>query len=374
MSKTQALSSSYQPQSNQFSLDAPVQPALRSKIKAQNLRKQLQARMVDLGSLQTNWSSRESDLRKKSEDLITQLKTVQRQFEISKNQERAKHLQVLDQLNKQHHLAVLDLQSQIDENIDRKDFVDDCSDLDQQIEEVKLQISSFQKIQLQADEEEEEKEDDDHIQKIELLEQRLTEMQNLHLQAVHQRDEESRNSTQALEELILNQQKVDDENRATIKQMVDRINSIDRNHQNQLSTIEKQLHENKRQMSNNLRTAYNKAAELQQKISKYQHDHKKEMDQLIEEETQYREALETLNAQHRAHLEESMNAAKKCSDEKRRFATMQHEVEELNGELLRETIEHENLIKEVNKMDNEVLNQMSSSVTDPALSFSFNRF
>lgn len=374
MSKSQGPSASYQPTSNQFSLISPVQPALRSKIQAQNLRKQLQARMVDLGSMQTNWNSQESDLRKKSEDLITQLRNVQRQNEIIKNKERAKHLQVLDQLNKHHHLAVLDLQSQIDENIDRNEFVDDCSDLDQQIENIKLQIAEFQKAQMQDAEEEEEKEDEEHIIKVEKLEERLSEMQNLHMQAVHQRDEESKNATQTLEELILNQQKVDEDNKATMKQLVEQLNSIDRNHQSQLSNIEKQLHESKRQTSNNLKNAMNKAAELQQKISKFQHDHKKEMDMLIEEETQYREALEKLNAQHRAHLEESMNAVKKCSEEKRRFATMQHEVEELNGELLRETIEHENLIKEVNKMDNEVLNQMSQNVTESTLSFSYNRF
>lgn len=374
MSKSQGPSSSYQPQSNQFSLVTPVQPALRSKIQAQNLRKQLQARMVDLGSMQTNWNSQESDLRKKSEDLINQLRDVQRQNEIAKNQERAKHLQVLDQLNKRHHLVVLDLQSQIDENIERNENVDDCSDIDQQIENINLQIAEFKRIQMREDEEEEEKEDEEHIQRIEKLEERLQEMQNLHMQAVHQRDEESKNATQSLEELINNQQKVDDENKNAIKQLIEQLNSIDRNHQSQLSTIEKQLHESKRQTANSLKNAMSKAAEFQQKISKYQHDHKKEMDALIEEETQYREALEKLNARHRAHLDESMSAAKKCSEEKRRFVTMQHEVEELNGELLRETIEHENLIKEVNKMDNEVLNQMSQNVTDPTLSFSYNRF
>ena len=375
MSQEQSTSSLYKPSKN-FILSAPVQPALKSKIQSQDLRAKLQSKMVDLGNMQTEWTQQETELRNKSEDLVTQLRDCQRQFDAAKKLEKAKHLQILDQLTRQHQLVVMDLQAQIDDCLEAKDnFDEDTADIDQEIENVKVQIAGFQRVQEQEDEEEEQ-EDEEHVERLEFLEKRLSEMQGLYAQAVQQREEESKNQTQKLEELLRHHQDLDDKNNQEIQQIIDQLNNLDRDQASQISGIEKQLTENKRHLSNNLKAANTKAAELQQSISKYQHDHKKEMNQIIEEETKFREQLETLNARHRGHLEEAMNAARRCSEEKRRFAAMQHEVEELNGELVRETIEHETLIKEVNKMDNEVLNQITRSVNDPSLtlSYSFTRF
>ncbi|OHT04109.1 hypothetical protein TRFO_06410 [Tritrichomonas foetus] len=371
-SSLQASTGSYRP-SKSFMLNSPVQPAIRSKKQSQDLRKQLRSKMVDLGNIQSDWSVQESNLRNKAEDLITQLRNCQRQFDATKKAEKVKHLQMLDQINRQHQIVVMDLQAQIDDCLDGQEEIDDLADIEQEIENVKIQITGFQKVQMIEDEEEEQ-EDFEHVEKIEMLEKRLIEMQSIFQKAVQQREEESRTSTQKLEELILRQQDIDDQNHVEFQRLVDNLNNLDREQALQIATIEKQLQENKRHLSNNLKSAINKAADLQQKITKYQHDHKKEMKHVIDEETGYRNLLETLNARHRGHLEESMNAARKCSEEKRRFAAMQHEVEELNGELVRETIEHETLIKEVNRMDNEVLNQMSRGVSDPSLSFTFNRF
>ena len=52
--------------------------------------------------------------------------------------------------------------------------------------------------------------------------------------------------------------------------------------------------------------------------------------------------------------------AKKFADEKKRFVAMHRELEMLNAELVRETVEHETLMKELNKMDSFVLSQMSA--------------
>lgn len=365
--------------SKKFALSMPLSQSLQSKIKSQNLRSQLQDRMVDLGNLQTEWCTQENKMRTKSEDLITQLRTISRKYEVQKNEEKAKHLQLLDQINQQHQIIVLDLQSQINNAIDMIQDDDDLSDLDLKIQNVQIEISGYQNLQEKINQEKQNEgtgdEEEELSEKYEMLENRLNEMQNLYLRAVQAREDESKSATHQLEELILKQQDIDQQNQLEIQQLVDQINSIDREHSNQIADIKKQEKEIKRRISHQLKSSMNKASQMQQEISKYQHDHKKEMNLLLDEENQFKQTFLKLNSQNSGYLNESSNAVKKYSDETRRIAAMKHEIEELNAELLRESIEHANLIKMANKIDDDILNQIPQNQTSSySLSFSYNRF
>ncbi|KAK8896340.1 hypothetical protein M9Y10_014238 [Tritrichomonas musculus] len=372
-------SSRYIPPSKKFALSLPVNPLLQSKLKSQDLRQQLQSRIVDLGSLQTEWSSQESQLRTKSEDLITQLRALSRQYEIKRNEERAKHLQALNQIIRQHQNIVLDLQSQINECIEDSQIDDDCSDIDQQIKSIKIEINGLREFQAQIAQENRkggnEEEEEEVNEKVEMLQNRLNEMQNLYTNNVLKREEESKSATLQLEGLILKQQDIDQQNQLEIQQLVDEINNIDLDQATQIAEIKKKEKDIKRSISQQLKEAMNEAAQLQHEIFQFQHDHKKEMNEKIDIESQLKQELAILNSRHAGYLNESINAAKKCSEEVRRMAAMKREIEELNSELLREKIENTNLIKESNKIDDDILNQVSENhTTSFSLSFSYNRF
>lgn len=351
--------------------------ASQGKIKSQNLRLQLQDRIVDLGNLQTEWSKKQNELRSKSEDLITQLKTVKRKYEIQKDEERAKHLQLVDQLNRQHQMIVLDLQSQINDLIDNDQYDDDddISGMDLRIENINREIEEYKSYLSRAEEDISHNEEEELNEKFELLEERLNEMKMLYSKAVKDRDDESKLATQQLETLILKQQEIDQQNQDEIHQLVDEINNLDRRHTDDVIEIKRQTKIAKGQISEQLKDSMREAALFQQEISKYQHDHKRKMNEEIDKQSEKKQELSMLNSRHFGYNSEFMNAAKKCSEEKRRIAAMKREIEELKAELQRESNENRILMKEANKIDDEILNQVPENSTSTySFSFSYNRF
>jgi hypothetical protein len=59
-------------------------------------------------------------------------------------------------------------------------------------------------------------------------------------------------------------------------------------------------------------------------------------------------------------MKEAIAYAQEYAQEKRRFVSMHREYEILHAELVRETVEHETLMKDLSKRDGYVLSQMSS--------------
>ena len=70
--------------------------------------------------------------------------------------------------------------------------------------------------------------------------------------------------------------------------------------------------------------------------------------------------LESLTTRQRQQMKEATNAARSYSEERRKFVAFHRELEMLNSELVRESVEHETLLKELNKMDTQLLSQMSA--------------
>lgn len=373
-------SQGYQSTIRKFELSTQVEPILRNKMQNQELRKDMQDKMMDLGNLQTKWDIQESELRGKSENYISQLRELAQNNEIIKNEERAKHLQIINQLNEEHQKAVLDLQAQIDHSIAEDTEFDVGLEIEEQIENLKLQIAEYQKVdQIKTEQDEQldqDKEDaeDANETRISQLQEELSEKQSLYESKIQERESNTKVVTQKLEELIQNQQKADDQKRLELQQLVNELNNLDKEQRSRISSKNRQLKDAKSHLTNSIRTINTKTVALQQDITKYQQNQKKKMKQILEEEEKVRMELGSVNARHRGYLDESMTAARSCSEEKRKYVQMQHEIEELHAELMRETIEHENLIKEANRLDDSLLDEMSNFPHLSTLSFSYNRF
>ena len=116
----------------------------------------------------------------------------------------------------------------------------------------------------------------------------------------------------------------------------------------------------------------NKCTNLQNEISDYQNNHANDMKMAINNQKKKKYDLKTCLARLRGSQEEAANAVKKYSEEKGKYTQLQQEVEELKADLMREQLEHDNLMKEVVQMDNEVISQMAKFVDEST--FTFNRF
>lgn len=344
--------------SRTLNISSPVKPEVRSKMQAQDLRLLLKEKIVELGNMQSEWNSNDAAYNDKCENIISQLRNLDLELKAAKNEERTKHLALYNELVEQHKQATLDLQNQIDEGLSASETIADFEELDAEIAELKREITELENAPQPVAEDE--VIDEEAEERIHELEDRLEEMQQVYEEAIRTREEDSKQSTQMIEQLVLKNQEAEESHEDEVQQLIESLNTLDQEHSEKIQDIENEIADCKHQVSSALKTALSKSAQLQENISKKQRDANRELKTLQEQADQLRNQLEATTARQRQQMKEASIAAKKYGEEKRRFVAMHRELEMLNSELVRESVEHETLLKELNKMDNFVLSQMSS--------------
>lgn len=352
-----------------INISSPAKPEIRNKMQAQDLRLLLKDKIAEFGTLDSEWKSMDSELNSKCEDLIAQLRDLDTELKAAKNEDRTRHLAAYNELIEQHKAAVLDLQTQIDDGLSGNEELADFEEIDAEITELKEEITRLENAP--APTAEMEVIDQDAEDRIRTLEDRLEEMQQVLDEALRQREEDSKASTQMIEQLVLKNQEAEEAHQDEIQQLIEELNNLDRDHAARVEEIEHEIVDEKRQIAGALKSSAAKANQLQTNISKKQRDHNRELKSLQETADQLRNQLEAMTARQKQQMKEASLAAKKYGEEKRKFVSMHRELEMLNAELVRETVEHETLMKELNKMDNFVLSQMSSSSSTRGPSNSF---
>lgn len=344
--------------SRTLNISSPVKPEVRSKMQAQDLRLLLKEKIVELGNMQSEWNSNDAAYNDKCENIISQLRNLDLELKAAKNEERTKHLALYNELVEQHKQATLDLQNQIDKGLSASEAIADFEELDAEIAELKREIAELENAPQPVAEDE--VIDEEAEERIHELEDRLEEMQQVYEEAIRTREEDSKQSTQMIEQLVLKNQEAEESHEDEVQQLIESLNTLDQEHSEKIQDIENEIADCKHQVSSALKTTLSKSAQLQENISKKQRDANRELKTLQEQADQLRNQLEATTARQRQQMKEASIAAKKYGEEKRRFVAMHRELEMLNSELVRESIEHETLLKELNKMDNFVLSQMSS--------------
>lgn len=358
--------------SSRLTITNPVDPNLRSQSKNQDMRQSLQQKMVDLGKLQTSWSSKQSLLNDKCETLVDQLRETQRRSTVEQSTKRAQHLKTLDNMVQKHQIEVMDLQTQINDAVTAPDTEDgSVIALDQEIESLKMQIEAFEglpapeapPIDVEGNEE-----------KRGFLEQRIIELKRVLEDATRKKEEDSKAATQMLQQLIVANQEADDRNQTEIAACVEELNEIERQQVQQVTSIEKEIKDTRAGLTRRLKDTVDRASEMQREVSLLHSKQKKEMQSFMDTAGKLRRELAGITENQQRNMAESAQVVKRTNDARRDFTALHKELEMLNAELARETIERETLMKQLQKMDDMVITQMTESVGGSGSTFSFAGF
>ena len=358
--------------SSRITIKDPVDPNLRFNSKNQEMRESLQSKLVSLGKLQTRWRQTESALNNKCELLVDQLRDTNRQISADQCAMRSQHLKTLDSMVKKHQIYVMDLQTQISEAMNTEHIEDpEVLALDQEIANLTNQIKAFEAlprpeappIDLEGNE-----------QKRGLMEDRISQLKAILQDAIRKKEEDSKSATQMLQQLIVKNQETDDCNQAEIAQCIDELNKMEQQHKQQVEGIETEIREAHKALTQRLKNSVDQACELQHEVTKLHKQQKGEMKELMETVDKLKRELSGITDQNHRHLEESASVIRRTNDARREYSALHKELELLNAELARETIEYETLMRQLHQMDESVITELTQSVGGDNSTFSFSGF
>lgn len=346
---------SFQPRNSRVTIISPVDPNISFQMKANDLRKSLQQKIADYGSLQTSWNRKETELSTQCESMISALKDTKRQYAVQKADRRATHLKTIDRMIREHQNEVLQLQRHINNAVNDYNDVDETLAMDNEIENLRAQVKCMESEPLPQY--------DFPVRSNEArmsnLEDRLSDLQGMLDTAIRERENESREGTRMLQQLTEKHQKIDTENQKELLKYVEELNKLEREHAEKIQKAKSEARDLVKQLAVNVRRANARAAAAQQEVTQMQKDKKRHMKTAMEQAGSLRRQLQTITERQQKQMEESMELARKCQNERKEYVELHKELEMLNAELARETIEHETLMKEMTRMDQMVLNQMS---------------
>ena len=306
------------------------------------------------------------------EALIDELRETQRQFAVDKASMRAKHLRTVDGMIQSHQTQVMHLQDQINEIVNNEEDVDETVALDLEIKELKQQIKIIEKEPLPKSGTA--GETDAMIGRQAMMEEKVNELQRVLEEVSRQREEDSQNGMQMLRELMMKSQKTEDANQKEILKLVEEINTMERDHYEQAQKIKLETRNACKQLAKNLNTASAKAAQMQKEIANAQKQQKQEIKALMNVAAGLRKELELWTSRQNEHMDQATKLARKVQAERVDFAQLHKEQEVLNAEFARETLEHQNLMKELSNMDQFLLGEMTSKLGGTSSVFSFQGF
>ena len=346
--------SSFQPIDSRVSVPSHLETDTSSFAKTQDLRKSLQQKIADYGELQSAWSSREAELADQCESLVSELKDTKRQFAVEKAAKRAKHLRTIDQMIQSHQSEVMRLQTQLNDEVQSYEDVDETLALDNEIDNLKAQIKSLENEPIP--------EYDVNVRLTESrvgeLEDRIAELQEMIEESMRERDEDSRQSTKMLQDLIAKNKQADAQNQKEVLKCIEELNKLEKEHAEQVQKAKTAARDTAKQLSAALKKANANAAKMQESVTEKQKQKKREMKSVMIQAADLRSELQAITERQQAHMDESTELAKNCQTERREYISLHKELEMLNCELARETVEHETLMKNLSKIDDMVINRM----------------
>ena len=345
--------SSFEPIDSRASVPNHLETDTSSFAKTQDLRKSLQQKIADYGELQSAWSSRQAELADQCESLVSELKDTKRQFAVEKAAKRAKHLRTIDQMIQTHQSEVMRLQTQLNDEVQSYEDVDETLALDNEIENLKAEIKSLENEPIP--------EFDINVRtesRVGELEDRVAELQEMIEESMREREEDSRQSTKMLQDLIAKNKQADAQNQKEILKCIEDLNKLEKAHAEQVQKAKAAARDMAKQLSANLKRANDNAAKMQASVTEKQKQKKRQMKSVMIKAADLRSELQAITERQQSHMDESTELAKNCQTERREYIALHKELEMLNCELTRETVEHETLMKNLSKIDDMVINRM----------------
>ncbi|OHS98030.1 hypothetical protein TRFO_35633 [Tritrichomonas foetus] len=273
-------------------------------------------------------------------------------------QEDQRHANEIDKMKQQHQLEILELQTQFSDGFSDDDQSHEFEELDHEIASLKDAIAKIENAPPPSGDTDDI--DEEAEERLRILEERLDEITLTRDEALQQREEDSKASTQMIEQLIIKNQDDELAFKTEIDQLVDRLSQIDREHSERIDEITHEFQENKKNIASALKNSLSRIAQLQNNFTKKQRAHNKTMIAMHDELDRLKANLESYTTRQKQQMREATYAAKCIIEEKQKFRSFHRELEMLNSELVRESVEHETLMMELNKMDGLILSQMSA--------------
>jgi DNA repair exonuclease SbcCD ATPase subunit len=350
-----------------LSLSSPQKSDAKTKLHAQDLRQVLSDRMVEFQHVQSEWLSEKEHLQSQCERFASELRSLDLQAAAEWDSDKKKHLIALAEMKEHHKNTVLELQAKIQDTLNADDSkVDD--ELNQEIAALREEIASL-------DDESHEPEDielvdadaDDRLQR---LRDQLDDLQQMHDDAIHQKEEQSQDHTHRIEQLVLKQQTHEEDHVERVAGLIEVLNQLDLERREKIGEIHQEIADERLRVLTSVKGASFKMQALQQNVAKKQREHSRMMRELQDKADRLRTALEAKTARQQQQMTEAKVCAGKIADEKKKFTAMSREFQMLNTERVREAVDHGALMRELSKMDSYILAQMSAGTAGTGGSWS----
>ncbi|OHT02066.1 hypothetical protein TRFO_07235 [Tritrichomonas foetus] len=342
-----------------LNISTPETPETHAMNQAQGLRTILQEKMVEFNKIKSNSTIADSEYTTKIEAYVAQLRDLDHNFQATKTEEATRHALELKKLQEDHKEKVLFLENQLNEGLSGSDTEDDLPEYDNEIAALKAEIAKWddQPTPTGVDD----LIGDDAEERIRELEERYEEMLQLHEEALQQREDDSKDTTSKIEQMIVRGQEEEASLNQEIQELVDRLTQLDSDQAARIDEYNREMADQRTQITNSLRNVNAKISHIQKNISKKQRTYSHQVQELHDQADTLRSELESYTTRQKQQMKEAAAAAKAYAEVRRKFVSMHKELEMLNSEKVREIVEHETLMKGLNKMDNFVLSQMSAS-------------
>jgi len=359
-----------------INVESPIKPEMKSKLQSHDLNKLFQDRMAEYAQIQTNWGVKDIEYRRKTEDLISQIREIQEEKNNTIIYDRKAHLKQIQELTEKYQESIRDLQAELDRNLNESEADNDFDEMDAEIKALRENLKNAEPMAAFDDNSDENSDidlDGELEERINELESNLAKLQEIYEEHVENREEVANENTDMIKSVIGKFESVQEEHKKEIESIVADLNHYSDKQSEKAKELEQKVLENKKSVANQLKNSLQSISRLEKAITQTQKENNREMTKLQTEADRLRIALETITARQKQQMKETAAASKKYGEEKRKFITRHKELELLHSELVRETVEHQTLLKELNKMDNALLSQSAFGSSKGSSSFSLSR-
>ena len=264
-------------------------------------------------------------------------------------------------MKQRHQLEILELQSQFSDGLmDSDPHEMDFEELDHEIQNLKDQIAQVENAPPPQGEMDDIEMNNEVQERIHALEGRLEEYLTKRDEILQLREEDSITSTNMIEQLIVRNEDDEKAYRAEIENLADELSKLDNKHAKSIEEINHERMDFKSGHAASMRNALSRISQLQKNMMNKQKLHTKQVQNMHLEIDRLRATLESFTTRQAHQSKEAAYAAKCYGEERRKFVAFHRELEMLNTELVRESVEHETLMKELTKMDAQVLSELSA--------------
>jgi DNA repair exonuclease SbcCD ATPase subunit len=330
-----------------LSLSSPDKAETKMKLHAQDLRHVLSDRMVEYRELQSRWHSERERLQGECERMASELRHIDLQAAAAGDAEKKKHLLALAQLNDDHKNVLQDLQTKIQDALTGDDSKFD-DELDQEITSLQGELAGLENESQPP--EDIELVDTDADERWQRLNDQMDAMQQRHEEALRQKEEESQKHTQMIEQLLMKQVADEDAHAEKVAELIQNLNALDQQRLQETADAQQEIADERVKVLGFVRAASVKVQAIQQAIAKKQREHSRTIRELQDKTDRLRTTLEARTARQEQQIVEARTCAKKIAEEKRKFTSLTRELQMLNAERVRETVDHGTVMRELSKM------------------------